>query len=41
MTAPRQPDFEKMYNDPIHGQIEIGRHLAPSDLENGGTEACA
>lgn len=33
--------FEQMYDDPIYGQIEIWRHLAPADLENGGLEAYA
>jgi len=33
--------FESIYEDPEYGPIEIWRHLAPSDLENGGMEAYA
>ncbi|SHJ57360.1 Protein N-acetyltransferase, RimJ/RimL family [Shimia gijangensis] len=33
--------FEQMYDDPAYGQIEIWRHPAPDELENGGMEAYA
>ena len=33
--------FEKTYEDPEYGPIEIWRHLAPNALENGGMEAYA
>ena len=33
--------FEQMYDDPEYGPIEIWRHLAPADIENGGMEAYA
>ncbi len=33
--------FETTYEDPAYGMIEIWRHLAPADLENGGMEAYA
>lgn len=33
--------FETLYEDPTYGSIEIWRHLAPADLENGGMEAYA
>jgi ribosomal-protein-alanine N-acetyltransferase len=33
--------FEKIYDDPVYGPVEIWRHLAPADLENGGMEAYA
>ncbi|MDA5557259.1 GNAT family N-acetyltransferase [Shimia sp. MMG029] len=33
--------FEKHFEDPEYGQIEIWRHPAPADLVNGGMEAYA
>lgn len=33
--------FESLYEDPEYGPIEIWRHLAPSDIANGGMEAYA
>ncbi|MDU8927577.1 GNAT family N-acetyltransferase [Alisedimentitalea sp. MJ-SS2] len=33
--------FESVYDDPKWGPVEIWRHLAPGDLENGGMEAYA
>ncbi|WP_372610595.1 GNAT family N-acetyltransferase [Aquicoccus sp.] len=33
--------FEKIYDDPEYGPVEIWRHLAPADIENGGMEAYA
>ena len=31
--------FETTYDDPEYGAIEIWRHLAPGDIENGGMES--
>ncbi|MEZ5716474.1 MAG: GNAT family N-acetyltransferase [Paracoccaceae bacterium] len=33
--------FERIYDDPQYGPVEIWRHLSPSDLVNGGMEAYA
>ncbi len=33
--------FEKTYNDPEYGDIEVWRHLSPTDLSQGGMEAYA
>ncbi len=33
--------LERIYHDPEYGPVEIWRHLAPADLENGGMEAYA
>ena len=33
--------FEQMYNDPEYGDIEVWRHLSPTDLSQGGMEAYA
>lgn len=33
--------FESIYDDPAYGPVEIWRHLAPSDIVNGGMEAYA
>ncbi|WP_137702539.1 GNAT family N-acetyltransferase [Marimonas lutisalis] len=33
--------LERMHDDPEYGPVEIWRHLAPADIENGGMEAYA